>query len=234
LCEDLLGHPAGEFVVKFGAGCRHADGPLYELVAWELARLLGLPVPQAALVNVPLSLRRTASRESIARSIANGHGLNFATAYQRGVRTNPMGHAIPRALYPLAERIFFFDLLIENIDRTVDNPNVLFRRDQLMLIDHESAFVSARRGRDKELRWVDEYYTLLAHHLFRPLLGGRRIDREAVRRSFSNITPTRWREIRDRIPEEWSSEVFNRMESLIFDKLDGLDPFLTDVQGVLS
>ena len=233
-CEDVDGRPAGEYVVKFGAGCRHGDGLLCELVAWELATILGLPVPQAAFVDVPSSLRAFAPNESIVRSIANGCGLNFGTAYQRGVRTQPMGYPIPVALHPLAERIFFFDLLIENWDRMEDNPNLLFRRDHIMLIDHESAFFSARQPQHENLRWVDAYYHRITRHLFHPLLNGREINEGMIRETFSHITRARWRTIDDRIPKEWRDERFNRMQSLIFDKIDNLDSFLGDVQGVLS
>lgn len=56
VCEDSNGRNAGEFVVKFGGGCKHPDGLLCELVGFQLASLPQLPTPAIALIEVPQSL----------------------------------------------------------------------------------------------------------------------------------------------------------------------------------
>lgn len=238
VCEDSNGRDAGEFVVKFGGGCKHADGLLCELVAFQIASLLQLPAPAIALIEVPESLAEYAPTDSIRRSISNSHGLNFGTAFKPGWRSHPLHHSFPSRLQELLHRIFLFDLLIENWDRTPANPNLLVRRDEILLIDHESAFVSARNPSDPEITWRDHNHHHILDHLFYQALKRIRSDPDATHLIFSQITNDRWSEIRDQIPEEWRDtkidERFNRMERLIFEKVDNFETFLADVQDLLT
>jgi hypothetical protein len=125
----------GLYVLKFrGAG----QGPralIAELVAGEIARTLGLQVPEIVLANLDPDLARTEPDPEIHALSHDSAGLNLALDFLPGAVTfDPVVVQTPDA--PLASRIVWFDGYVTNVDRTVRNTNMLIWHRQLWLIDH--------------------------------------------------------------------------------------------------
>jgi hypothetical protein len=125
----------GLYVLKFrGAG----QGPralIAELVAGEIARTLGLQVPEIVLANLDPDLARTEPDPEIHALIHDSAGLNLALDFLPGaVSFDPVVVQSPDAA--LASRIVWFDGYVTNVDRTVRNTNMLIWHRQLWLIDH--------------------------------------------------------------------------------------------------
>ena len=132
---------------KFAGSVRnHHFGLCAELLCSEFARTLGLVTPVPYLVEVTpefVSGVPSNARDLLNRSL----GVNFASeALGEGYSTIPAGTRIPQHLRRLAEEIFAFDVLIQNYDRKADNPNMLWNRTKIYLIDHERALDPARSG----------------------------------------------------------------------------------------
>jgi len=126
----------GLYVVKFrGAG----HGPLAlaaELISGELARALGLPVPEIVIASLDPDLARTEPDPEIHALIHDSAGLNVALDYLPGsVNYDPVVHAVPA---DLASCIVWFDALVSNVDRTARNTNMLMWHRAVWLIDHGS------------------------------------------------------------------------------------------------
>ena len=126
----------GLYVLKFrGAG----HGPLAlrgELISGELARALGLPVPEIVIASLDPDLARTEPDPEIHALIHDSAGLNIALDYLPGsVNYDPVIHAVPS---DLASRIVWFDALVSNVDRTARNTNMLMWHRAPWLIDHGS------------------------------------------------------------------------------------------------
>ena len=126
----------GLYVLKFrGAG----HGPLAltaELISGEIARALGLPVPEIVIASLDPDLARTEPDPEIHALIHDSAGLNVALDYLPGsVNYDPVVHAVPPAL---ASRIVWFDALVSNVDRTARNTNMLMWHRAVWLIDHGS------------------------------------------------------------------------------------------------
>jgi hypothetical protein len=126
----------GLYVVKFrGAG----HGPLAltaELISGELARALGLPVPEIVIASLDPDLARTEPDPEIHALIHDSAGLNVALDYLPGsVNYDPVVHAVPA---DLASSIVWFDALVSNVDRTARNTNMLMWHRAVWLIDHGS------------------------------------------------------------------------------------------------
>src|ERR687891_92447 len=124
----------GMYVLKFrGAG----QGPralVAELVSGEIARALGLPVPDIVFAELDPELARTEPDPEIHALILDSAGLNLALDYLPGSVTYD-----PIAQKPdpnLAARIVWFDALVSNVDRTIRNTNILLWHRTLWLIDH--------------------------------------------------------------------------------------------------
>jgi hypothetical protein len=134
----------GLYVLKFlGAG----QGPralIAELVAGELGRALGLPVPEIVFATIDADLARTEPDPEIqdlirasAERADGGAALNLALDYLPGaVAFDPLAWQ-PDA--ELASRIVWFDAYTSNLDRTARNANMLVWHDRLWLIDHGAA-----------------------------------------------------------------------------------------------
>ena len=134
----------GMYVLKFrGAG----QGPralIAELVAGELARTAGLPVPEIVFACVDADLARTEPDAEIQDLIrASATRADGATAINLALDYLPGAVAFdPLAFRPdgeLASRIVWFDAYLSNLDRTARNANMLVWHDRLWLIDHGAA-----------------------------------------------------------------------------------------------
>ncbi len=128
----------GLYVVKFrGAG----QGPkvlVAELICGELARALGLPAPELALIEVDPALGRNEPDSEIQDLITASAGLNLAVDFLPGALA--FDPTSTRALNSeLASLIVWFDAFITNVDRTPRNTNLLWWHRRLFLIDHGAA-----------------------------------------------------------------------------------------------
>ncbi len=124
----------GLYVLKFrGAG----QGPralVAEFVSGEIARALGLPVPDVVFAELDADLARTEPDPEIHSLIRKSAGLNLAIDYLPGSVTYDPIVQPPDA--DLASRIVWFDAYVTNVDRTVRNTNMLKWHRRLWLIDH--------------------------------------------------------------------------------------------------
>ena len=134
----------GLYVLKFrGAG----QGPralIAELLAGEMARACGLPVPEIVFAELHPELARTEPDPEIqdlirasADLLDGSVGLNLALDYLPGSVTFDALAFQPDA--ELASRIVWFDAFVTNLDRTPRNTNMLVWHGRLWLIDHGAA-----------------------------------------------------------------------------------------------
>lgn len=128
----------GIYVVKFRGAGQGPKALVAELLAGEIGRALGLPVPEIVFVELDAALGRAEPDYEI-RSLLNASvGLNLALDYLPGsLAFDPVA---ARAVDPpLASQIVWFDAYITNPDRTARNTNILVWHRKLWLIDHGAA-----------------------------------------------------------------------------------------------
>ncbi|MCU0546021.1 MAG: aminotransferase class I and II [Oscillatoriaceae cyanobacterium Prado104] len=127
----------GMYVLKFrgaGQGCKAL---IAELIAGEIARALGLLVPEIVFVELDPDLARTEPDPEIQDLIRASAGLNLALDYLPGsVTFDPV---VEKCDADLASAIVWFDAFVTNIDRTPRNANMLIWHKKLWLIDHGAA-----------------------------------------------------------------------------------------------
>ncbi|MDE3228792.1 MAG: aminotransferase class I and II [Chloroflexota bacterium] len=128
----------GLYVLKFrGAG----QGPralIAELVAGEIGRALGLPVPELVFMELDPALGRNEPDYEIRSLILGSAGLNLAMDFLPGALPYSVASPFPIDA-DLASRIVWFDAYVTNIDRTPRNTNMLVWHHRLWLIDHGAA-----------------------------------------------------------------------------------------------
>jgi hypothetical protein len=128
----------GMYVLKFRGAGQGVKALIAELVAAEIARACGLPVPDTVLVELDPDLARTEPDPEIQDLIRSSGGTNFGMDYLPGSVTFD-----PVAEQPdsdLASAIVWFDAYVTNVDRTPRNSNMLMWHRRLHLIDHGSSF----------------------------------------------------------------------------------------------
>jgi hypothetical protein len=194
----------GLYVLKFrGAG----QGPralIAELVAGELARAAGLPVPEIVFAELDPELARTEPDPEIqdlirasADPVRGARGLNLALDYLPGSVTFD-----PLALQPsaeLASRIVWFDAFVTNIDRTARNTNMLVWHAKLWLIDHGAALYFHHDWRDFMARAASPF-ALIEDHVLLPLAS----QLEAADAWMTQrLTPERIEQVVQMIPDTW-------------------------------
>ena len=129
----------GMYVAKFrGAG----QGPaalVAEVVGGELARAIGLPVPDLVLLEINPVLADAEPDPEIQELIRASAGINLGVDFLPGAL--PFTPAAAADVDPaFAADVVWLDALITNVDRTPRNPNLLVWHGRTWLIDHGAAF----------------------------------------------------------------------------------------------
>lgn len=193
----------GMYVLKFrGAG----QGPkvlIAELVAGELARAIGLPVPELVFVELDADLARTEPDPEIQELIKASTGLNIALDYLPGsVTFDPV---VWQPDSTLASSIVWFDAFLTNVDRTARNTNMLMWHRQLWLIDHGAALYFHHSWERYRERSRDPFPRSKDH----VLLPFARDLREVASLLSARITPEVIRNIVALVPDTWlASDTF--------------------------
>jgi HipA-like protein len=134
----------GLYVLKFRGAGQGPKALAAEIVAGEIAREVGLPVPELVFVKVDAELARAEPDPEIQELIVASVGLNLGVDFLPGsLPYNPADPPDPE----LAAAVVWLDALVENVDRTPRNPNMLRWHGNLWLIDHgASLFVHHGSG----------------------------------------------------------------------------------------
>ena len=129
----------GTWVVKFRGAGQGRKVLVAEVVVGELARRLGLPVPELVLVDVDPVLGRAEPDEEVQDLLRASGGLNLGTDFLPGaLGFDPVAHSVEP---DLAARVLWLDALVGNVDRSWRNPNLLVWHREPWLIDHGACLV---------------------------------------------------------------------------------------------
>ncbi len=128
----------GMYVLKFRGAGQGPKALIAELVAGEIGRALGLPVPEIVFMELDPVLGRSEPDFEIQALIKASAGLNLALDFLPGALAFDALDA--KRLEPLlASSILWFDAYVTIVDRTPRNTNMLWWHKRLMLIDHGSS-----------------------------------------------------------------------------------------------
>jgi hypothetical protein len=109
-----------------------------EIIVAELAELLGLPVPERALIELLPDFRTDDRNDELADLLRASVGTNLGFRFLEGAR-EPRVDDLQSLDDEFIGRVLWLDGLTLNPDRSARNPNILFWRRRPWLIDHGSA-----------------------------------------------------------------------------------------------
>jgi hypothetical protein len=125
------------FVKLRGAG--QGVAPLVaEIIVGTLADTIGLRVPARLLVSIEPGIESDNRRDELRDLLDRSAGINLGFTYLDGARMF-VPDDVGRVSTDDAAAILWLDALVMNPDRTARNPNMMWWRNQLWLIDHGAA-----------------------------------------------------------------------------------------------
>ncbi len=188
----------GLYVLKFRGAGQGAKALIAELLAGELGRALGLPVPEIVFMELDPVLGRSEPDYEIQSLIKASAGLNLALDYLPGALAfNPPDASRIDPL--LASSIVWFDAYVTNVDRTPRNTNMLFWHKRLMLIDHGSSLYFHHSTGDYLSRSRSRF-ALIKEHVLLPAASALE-EADALLKKI--LTPEIIQETVNAIPESW-------------------------------
>ncbi|WP_157440445.1 HipA family kinase [Actinokineospora inagensis] len=124
----------GMYVVKFRGAGQGLKALVAEVVVGELARSLGLPVPELVVVDLDPDLGRAEPDHEVQSLLRASGGRNLGVDFLPGSFDFTPLVRDPGA--DLAARVLWLDALVLNVDRSWRNPNLLLWHRDVWLIDH--------------------------------------------------------------------------------------------------
>ena len=194
------GDDDGTYVLKFRGAGQGQRALVAELLSGELARALGLPVPEIVLVDVDGRLAKTEPDPEIQDLLRRSEGLNLALDYLPGSITfDPLVERPIAGRNRLASSIVWFDALVTNVDRTAKNTNLLVWHRDLWMIDHGASLIFHHAWDDYESRSRAPFLQVREHVLLRWASDVREVDEELAARLTDDVIA----DVVDAVPESW-------------------------------
>ncbi len=187
----------GLYVLKFRGAGQGPKALIAEFLAGEMARTLGLPVPEIVFMQLDADLARTEPDPEIQDLIRASDGLNLAIDYLPGAVAFDALAMQPEPT--LASQIVWFDALVGNVDRTARNVNLLIWHRRLWLIDHGAALIFHHRWGEHLERATDPF-ARIAEHVLLPWASALR---EADAQLAARLDAARLTELTQLIPDAW-------------------------------
>lgn len=123
-----------KYVLKFRGSGHGSKALVAELIGGEIARTLGLRVPEMVFAELDEAFGKTEADEEIQDLLKASKGLNLALHFLSGAIT--FDPVVSNIAPSLASTIVWLDAFITNVDRTYKNTNMLMWNKELWLIDH--------------------------------------------------------------------------------------------------
>ena len=117
----------------------HGTAPLVaEIVVGALADALGIATPERFLIDLESGIESRDPHEELLDLLARSQGLNLGFEWLEGYRD--LKPADARHVRPeQAAAIIWLDALVQNPDRTEQNPNLMIKAGRISLIDNGAA-----------------------------------------------------------------------------------------------
>lgn len=185
------------YVLKFRGAGQGIKALVAELIGGEIARALGLRMPEIVFADVDPAFGRTEPDEEIQDLLKASAGLNLALHYLSGaISFDPNVNVVDAAI---ASKIVWLDSFLANVDRTARNTNLLMWHKELWLIDHGAALYF-HHSWDNWQEAAAKPFVQVKDHVLLPWAAELEEADAAARQLLSD---DRIRDIVSLVPDEW-------------------------------
>jgi hypothetical protein len=189
---------SGMYVAKFRGAGQGVKALIAEVVVGELARRLGLVVPDLVSLQIEAELGLAEPDPEIQDLITASAGSNLGVDFLPAAMTYAPGAGFAPG-EELAAEIVWLDALTMNVDRTPRNPNLLVWHGRLWLIDHGAALYLQHAGLQPATHAARDF-PQIADHVLLPCAGSLEAAHE---RLAPRLTPDLLGEVVALVPAEW-------------------------------
>ena len=189
----------GTYVMKFRGAGQGLKVLVAEVVVAALARAIGVPVPDLAVISLDERIAKYEADEEVQDLLSASVGTNLGVDFLPG-SLGYDGSQPPSA--DLAERIVWLDALTANVDRTWSNPNLLVWHGRTYAIDHGAAlyFHHSWPSRAPSAERFAAQPFDASRHVLRDVAGDISARHGELR---DLVTGARVRAALDDVPDEW-------------------------------
>lgn len=186
-----------KYVLKFKGAGHGTKALIAELLGGEIARALGLRVPEIVFAHLDAAFGRSEGDEEIQDLLKGSQGLNLGLHFLSSALTfDP----VVTQVEPLtASKIIWLDAFTTNIDRTVKNTNMLIWHKELWLIDHGATFYFHHAWNNWE-KAATSPFSYIKDHV---LLAQASMVEEVNPQMVAILTDQKLKEITNLIPVNW-------------------------------
>jgi hypothetical protein len=129
----------GTYVMKFTGAGQGRKTLVAEVVCGQLGRRLGLRVPDLVTIQLDPVIGLSEPDQEVQELLKASGGLNLGMDFLPGsLGFDPLAYEVDAAE---AGRVVWFDALVNNVDRSWRNPNMLVWHGDLWLIDHGATMI---------------------------------------------------------------------------------------------
>ncbi|MGK4584585.1 HipA family kinase [Kitasatospora sp. HPMI-4] len=186
------------YVLKWSGAAQGRKALVAEVLAGELGRRLGLPVPELVRLDLDPVLARSEPEPQIQEQMRASGGVNLGMAFVSGaLNFDPLCYEVDPEL---AARVLWFDALIGNVDRSWRNPNLLMATGGLRLIDHGACLIFHHHWAGSA-GWPGKPYDASDHALLRSAGDLKAVDEELAALAGQALPAAI-----AQIPEEWLTD----------------------------
>ncbi len=186
-----------KYVLKFKGNGHGVKALIAELIGGEIARCLGLKIPELVFANLDEAFGRTEADEEIQDLLQGSQGLNLALHFLSGAIT--FDPVVTKTDAKLASQIVWLDAFITNVDRTFRNTNMLIFHKELWLIDHGACLYFHHSWSNWENQ-AKSPFAFIKDHVLLPQAS---LLDEANNELKKILTEEKLRSIVALIPDEW-------------------------------
>ncbi|MEP7252225.1 MAG: HipA family kinase [Ginsengibacter sp.] len=185
------------YVLKFRGAGQGVKSLIAELIGGELARAIGLHIPEIVFAELDEAFGRTEPDEEIQDLLKASVGLNLGLHYLSGAVTfDPVVTKVDAAT---ASKIVWLDSLLNNVDRTTKNTNLLWWHKELWLIDQGAALYFHHSWNNWEEQSIRPFNHIKDHVLLAQATLLEDVNEELhsllnaeIIRSIINLVPADW------------------------------------------
>jgi len=222
-----------KYVLKFRGAGHGIKALVAELLGGEIARALGLKIPELVFAQLDEAFGRTEADEEIQDLLQFSKGLNLAMHFLSGALT--FDASVNTCDELLASKIVWLDAYITNVDRTFRNTNMLLWHKELWLIDNGASFYFHHSWQNYEQHAKSKFPLIKDHVLLKAATKLEQVDVEFK----SILTDELLQNIVELIPDEWltwegSEQTPQEIREVYFDFLkirrDNSENFVKEAQ----
>ncbi|MGK0413741.1 MAG: hypothetical protein ACJA1B_001949 [Polaribacter sp.] len=185
------------YVLKFRGAGQGKKALIAEFIGGELARAIGLNVPELVFMNLDDSFSKTEPDEEIQDLLKFSIGLNLGLHFLSSAITyDPLVSEVDALT---ASKVVLLDSLISNIDRTAKNTNLLHWNHELWVIDNGASLYFHHHWETWE-NHLTRTFPLIKDHV---LLSKATSLQKAAAEIKLHINTEVINEIISKIPEDW-------------------------------